>query len=76
MFVTRSSTWVKSLYVDLIFGTAEMETEDGYIYSYTNVSRRAILNLATQKNMSLGFWCNKNLVNSSRVTHTVDYSFT
>jgi hypothetical protein len=31
------------------------------------VSRRAILNLLAQPNMSLGFWVNQNLVNATRV---------
>ena len=31
------------------------------VYRYFNVSRRAILNLIMQPNMSVGFWINANL---------------
>jgi hypothetical protein len=36
------------------------------MYYYENVSRKAMLNLMLNKNMSLGFWVNANLVNSDR----------
>jgi hypothetical protein len=39
---------------------------NGYSYEYSNVSRRAIINLMANPNMSLGFWINDNCVNSER----------
>ena len=63
----RSSSAIRCLLVDPIRGTACVDFQNGYAYSYINVSRRAILNLLAQPNMSLGFWVNQNLVNATRV---------
>ena len=63
----RTSSAINCLLVDPIRGTACVEFKNGYSYAYINVSRRAILNLLAQPNMSLGFWVNKNLVNATRV---------
>ena len=41
--------------------------KDGSYYTYTNVSRRAILNLNLNPNMSLGMWFNNNLEKAERV---------
>ena len=51
--------------------------KDGNRYVYNNVSRRAILNLITQPNMSLGFWVNDNCVKPSRavVVHKMSLGF-
>lgn len=62
----RSSDAISCLLVDPIRGTACVEFTNGYSYAYTNVSRRAILNLIANPNMSLGFWVNANLVNAKR----------
>ena len=62
----RSSDAINCLLVDPIRGTACVEFKNGYSYAYINVSRRAILNLIAQPNMSLGFWVNANLVNAKR----------
>ena len=56
----RTSTCVKSIDVDPITGSATVTYLTGSSYEYTNVSRRAIANLLTQPQMSLGFWVNKN----------------
>jgi hypothetical protein len=64
----RTSSAIRCLLVDPIRGTATVEFNNLYAYNYTNVSRRAILNLLTQRNMSLGFWVNKNLIGSNRVS--------
>jgi len=64
--ITRSSAAANWLHVDLITGEAMVEYTNGVTYNYTNVSRRAIMNLMMNDNMSLGFWINKNLVNSDR----------
>ena len=65
--IIRSSSSVRSLTVNLVRGTVHVEFLNGYDYCYQNVSRRAILNLLLNENMSLGFWVNKNLVLSDRV---------
>tara|TARA_Y100001973_G_C5188814_1_gene329570 strand:- start:1088 stop:1297 length:210 start_codon:yes stop_codon:yes gene_type:complete len=62
----RSSEWVKYILPDVKNGTCLLETKDGNLYEYTNVSRRAMLNLRFNPNMSFGFWANQNLVNSDR----------
>ena len=58
----RSSSAVKSISVNPILGTANVVYANGCAYDYTNVSRRAILNLMANPNMSLGFWINENLL--------------
>lgn len=63
----RTSSAIRCLLVDPIRGTACVIFKNGYTYAYINVSRRAIVNLLMNKNMSLGFWVNENLVNSERV---------
>jgi hypothetical protein len=52
--------------VSLKDANALVTFKDGSMYYYENVSRRAMLNLMLNKNMSLGFWVNANLVNSDR----------
>jgi len=63
----RTSDAVAFIQVSPILGVALVEFDNGYSYEYTNVSRRAIVNLMLNPNMSLGFWVNKNCVNSKRV---------
>lgn len=70
----RTSSAIRCLLVDPIRGTACVDFKNGYAYSYINVSRRAILNLIAQPNMSLGFWVNQNLVNATRV-HEVSLNY-
>ena len=64
----RTSSAIRCLLVDPIRGTACVDFKNGYAYSYSNVSRRAIINLLAQPNMSLGFWVNKNCINAKRTT--------
>ena len=53
----RTSTCVEAIAVDPIRGLANIRFKsNGYEYKYSNVSRRKILNLLFNKNMSLGFW--------------------
>jgi len=70
----RTSSAIRCLLVDPIRGTACVEFKNGYAYSYSNVSRRAIINLLAQPNMSLGFWVNNNCVNAKR-TNTLSLQF-
>ena len=62
----RSSDCVKRMFVSLKDASALVTFKDGSKYYYKNVSRSAMLNLMLNKNMSLGFWVNTNLVNSDR----------
>tara|TARA_B100001996_G_C18622943_1_gene578509 strand:- start:191 stop:577 length:387 start_codon:yes stop_codon:yes gene_type:complete len=64
--VHRSSTFIDKIETSLRRGKATVYLKDGNIYSYSNVSRRAILNLFINQNLSLGFWFNKNCSNSDR----------
>ena len=69
MFVSvpkRSSTFLSDVKVDLANGKAVTYFEDGSIYGYRYVSKRAILNILLNPSVSLGFWCNRNLFQSSR----------
>lgn len=56
----RTSSAIDSIAVSIVYGTASVQFTNGSTYLYTNVSRRAILNLLLNDNMSLGFWVNAN----------------
>ena len=62
----RSSSCVKKLHVDALAGRALVEFKDTGHYEYENVSRRAIINVLFNPDVSLGFWVNHNLVQSER----------
>ena len=64
--IFRSSDAIDSMQVSPILGVVLVEFSNGYSYEYTNVSRRAILNLMCNPNMSLGFWINANCVDAKR----------
>lgn len=57
----RTSDAVDSMVVDPIRGKVIATFSTG-TYEYHNVSRRAILNLILNPNMSLGFWTNENVL--------------
>ena len=65
--VQRSSDSIGWIVVDFATGCVTVEFTNGYCYDYTNVSRRAILNLLSNDNISLGFWVNNNCINNERV---------
>lgn len=73
MYITKTSDVCTGISVDLINGTATVLYNNGSVYKYTNVSRRAIVNLMLNPNMSLGFWINANLINSNRVSYAQTY---
>ena len=58
----RTSDCGERIGVDPVRGIAQVAYRKGNIYEYTCVSRRAILNLILNPNMSLGFWVNENLL--------------
>ena len=63
---SRTSTAVRTLKVDALAGQAYVEFKSGYTYAYGNVSKRAIINVLFNPDVSLGFWVNHNLVNTER----------
>jgi len=63
--VVRTSDCADSIIVDIMSKTARVMFNNGATYEYTNVSRRAILNLLNNNTISLGFWINKNLVGTT-----------
>lgn len=58
----RSSSFIECIYVDPLNAIVEVAYSKGSIWRYTNVSRRAIINLLINPLISLGFWHNHNLV--------------
>ena len=70
----RTSEAINYICVDFMTGTATVEYKSGHRYDYTNVSRRAILNLLKTKNISAGFWVNNNLLKNARVKETFRYA--
>ena len=58
----RTSDCVERMVVDPLRAVVQVAYRKGSIYEYTCVSRRAILNLLLNPNMSLGFWVNDNLL--------------
>jgi len=74
MFLTvsdRTSTAIDSLQVDALNKQAIVTFKNGNVYAYENVSTRAIINVLFNPDVSLGFWVNKNLVQSER-TNIID----
>ena len=64
----RTSSAIKTLQVDGLNSTAYVTFKNGKSYAYGNVSKRAILNVLFNPDVSLGFWVNNNLVQSERAT--------
>ena len=60
--IQRPSVAVNNISTDLVNAEVFVEYSNGEAYVYTNVSRKAILNLLLQDNISLGFWVNHNLL--------------
>jgi len=63
---SRTSDACHCVYVSLLKGTALVMWQSGGTYAYSNVSRRAILNLIMNPHMSLGMWVNANCSKSDR----------
>ena len=59
--IQRESNAVAAILTDVINGRCSVMFTNGACYNYKNVSRRALLNLKFQPNMSLGSWVNHNL---------------
>ena len=56
---SRYSCAVDQIAVNPLTKVALVRFTSGNEYKYSNVSRRSILNLMINPNMSLGFWVNK-----------------
>ena len=75
MFITvpeRNSSAVSNIEVDALAGEAIVTFKNGLTYLYENVSKRSIINLLFNPDVSLGFWVNNNCVNAER-TSTLSY---
>ena len=66
LIALRPSDAVDVMFANPLTGSVEILFQTGHAYKYTNVSRRAIVNLILNPNMSLGFWINENLVGANR----------
>ena len=77
MYITvpyRSSSAIKNLQVDALNSKALCTFTNGRCYEYDNVSKRAIINVLFNPDVSLGFWVNNNLVNTQRAEQTPELS--
>ena len=70
----RSSSAIKSLEVDALNSKALCTFTNGKVYEYENVSKRAIINVLFNPDVSLGFWVNNNLVNTQRAEQISELS--
>ena len=71
----RTSTAIESLQVDALNSQAYVTFKNGNSYAYGNVSKRAIINVLFNPDVSLGFWVNNNLVQSERAEVLNSYDF-
>ena len=74
--INRTSQAVVAINCQLLAGFVLVTFKNGKTYAYSNVSKRAIMNLYFNRNMSLGFWVNDNLIANDRVKYTNVYRFT
>ena len=70
----RTSDAVYFMTANPLTGVVNVTFKGGRSYKYTNVSRRAIINLLANPNMSLGFWVNQNCVNTKRSNVELRYA--
>ena len=76
--IIRSSSAISAIHCDVLNGLALVSYKNGNVYAYSNVSRRAMLNLKYNKTISLGFWVNSNLLGYDsrvRVANLSDLSY-
>ena len=71
----RTSTAIEELQVDALNSQAYVTFKNGNSYAYGNVSKRAIVNVLFNPDVSLGFWVNNNLVQSERAEVLNSYDF-
>ena len=73
--IQRSSSAINGITCQLLTGFVLVNFKNGRTYAYSNVSKRAILNLYLNQNMSLGFWVNENCINATNVKYADVYRF-
>ncbi len=73
--IIRSSSAIVAINCQLLAGFVLVTFKSGKTYAYSNVSKRAILNLYLNQNMSLGFWVNENCINADKVKYADVYRF-
>tara|TARA_Y100000361_G_C11131484_1_gene329252 strand:+ start:270 stop:518 length:249 start_codon:yes stop_codon:yes gene_type:complete len=61
-FTTQSSSFIDRIFVDVIEGDCRVWYKNGTVYSYSNVSRRALFKVLNDTNVSLGFFVNQHLL--------------
>ena len=59
--INRSSSAARWIDVNVINGTCTVRYNNGDIYNYYNVSRRALFSVLNNENVSLGFFINNAL---------------
>jgi hypothetical protein len=72
--IIRSSSAIAAIHCDVLNGLALVTYKNGNVYAYSNVSRRAMLNLKFNPNLSLGFWVNSNLLDYRAFTNVANLS--
>ena len=72
--IFRSSAAVTSITCDVLNGVCYVNYKNGSVYAYNGVSRRAMLNLKLNANISLGFWVNDNLLFCERNVNTFKFA--
>ena len=65
--VMRSSDAIDYICVDVMTKACTVMFTNGGRYEYTNVSRRAMINLLKTRTISLGMWVNQNCINKVNV---------
>ena len=73
--VSRTSDAIAQINCQLMSSFVLVTFKNGKTYAYSNVSKRAILNLYLNQNMSLGFWVNENCINADKVKYADVYRF-
>jgi hypothetical protein len=73
--ITRTSDAIVAINCQLLSGFVLVTFKNGQTYAYSNVSKRAIMNLYFNRNISLGFWVNDNLIGNERVNYANVYRF-
>ena len=74
--IQRTSSAITAINCQLLAGFVLVTYKSGQTYAYSNVSKRAIMNLYFNRNMSLGFWVNDNLIANDRVKYANVYRYT
>ena len=59
-FTYQSSSFISYINSDVLNGACYVHLKNGACYHYSGISRRALLNLKFNRNISLGMWYNYN----------------